>query len=313
MVYVKYPQEALNTDPDLVEWLAIPENDRDWRNLRNYLFKHLWEAHKMAAGLPKCWYTEMFQFDLNAQDVEHFRPKTSAVPLNGTQIKKIEQKTGYSIPQSPIHSDYAWLKFNHINFRFTSALSNRGGGKVDVFPVLFGTARLQNPELPGTTPEYPLLLDPCNEHDTSILMILPSGDIMPKAKKVEITPQQLAGPAMYWQEEAFNYLRGWVSIIVYRLDNRHLVTGRQQVYAEVKKLIARLERDVNLGSTENIIDHLSDIEKMIAMYAPFALAARCAVLSYDPDKAINASVGANTNYLLQKLIQRTLQLESTLK
>lgn len=313
MIYVKYPQLSLDNDPDLINWNNTAAAQRNWGTLKKYLFKHLYEPYKKNDQDPKCWYTEMPQLDHFAQDVEHFRPKRSAVPLNAPQRKKITEAIGYPVPESPISSDYAWLEYNHINYRATSALPNRGGGKVDSFPVLIGTNRLKTPELPTSVDEYPLLLDPCTEHDASILMVLPSGAIQPKANQSQVSPAQLLDPPTHWQDDSFNFLRGWVSIIVYQLDNDHLIRGRQRVYKKIKTYIDRLERDLNLKLDNNIKDHLSDIKDAISMYSPFALAARCAVLSYDSQKAINDSVGQATGKLLHELLNTTIKMESSLK
>jgi hypothetical protein len=312
MIFIKYPQSSLDNDPDLLTWHATATNKRNWGKLKNYLFRHLWEPYTKTDENPKCWYSEMPITDHFAQDVEHFRPKMSAVPLNAKQKKKIEAEIGYPVPESPISHHYAWLEFNHLNYRAVTALTNRGGGKVDSFPVLIGTSRLTDPQLPSNTTEYSLLLDPCIEHDANVLMVLPTGEIVPKAEKRQVTTIQLADPARHWHDDEFNYLRGWTSIVVYQLDYSFLLRGRKKTFSDVKQYMERLERDITFNLAENIKDHLTDIKKHISMYATYSLAARCAVLSYDPKSAANENAGLITQSLLQKLLTETLKYERSL-
>jgi len=312
MIYIKFPQTSLDTDEHIVLWHATAIQNRNWRSLKNYLNKHLWEPYRKTDIIQKCWYSEMPVPDHFAEDVEHFRPKASAKPLNSSQKKKIANKIGYNVPESPAVSAYPWLEFNHINYRLVTAVTNRGGGKVDSFPILENTNRLTEPQLPSETQEYALLLDPCIEHDASILMILPTGNIMPKANQCQPTTDQYANLPDHWHDEAFDFLRGWVSIVVYQLDFITAIKGRKKAFEDVKKYIKRLERDVNLGLDDNIVDHLEDIKERISMYSTFALAARCALLSYDPAQAISASTGNTTEKLLQQLHRQTLDFERNL-
>jgi hypothetical protein len=314
MIYIKYPQTSLDTDADLVKWHATnPVNTRKWKNLKPYLNKHIWEPYKVNNKIQKCWYSEMPVPDHYAEDVEHFRPKASAEPLNSTQKEKIIKYIGYPVPESNSRGAYSWLEFNHLNYRIVTALTNRGGGKVESFPVLQGTNRLADPELPGEAPEYPLLLDPCDKHDASVLMVLPDGSISPIAAQAKPTLAQYADLTTHWHDAAFDFLRGWVSIVVYQLDFNAAIKGRKDAFEEVKKYIRRLERDVNLNLNEHIKDHLSDIKGRISMYATFALAGRCALLSYDPTQAISKSAGTVTEKLLRKLYDDLIDFESKLQ
>ena len=47
----------------------------------------------------KCWYTEVYQYDINVIDIEHFRPKNSAKPLSKKLKKKVEKILEFPIYQ----------------------------------------------------------------------------------------------------------------------------------------------------------------------------------------------------------------------
>jgi hypothetical protein len=313
MIYIKYPQTELKKNEDLVKWLEIDEHKRKWTDLKTFLYKHLWNPYGLKEEFPKCWYSEVPIADHFAEDVEHFRPKASAQPLNNTQKKKIEAELGYAIPEEISKSAYPWLEFNYTNYRIVTAFTNRGGGKVASFPVLKGTKRLSSPQIPEPGNEYPLLLDPTDKHDSSVLIVMPSGAIIPKATKAQPSDFQFQNLKDHWHDSEFDFLRGWVSIVVYQLDFKTAVIGRHKVYENVKTYISRLERDVNNGLSDHINDHLEDIEKSIRMYSPFALSARCATISYDPISAKNDVTGKQTQQLLQAIYNKVIQLEHNLE
>ena len=94
MVYIKYPLDALETHEALVAWKAKANKaEGDWKRLRGYLCSHL--EHSMDSnGTEKCWYSECYQLDKFAKDVEHFRPKNKATPISGNHKKRIENILG---------------------------------------------------------------------------------------------------------------------------------------------------------------------------------------------------------------------------
>ena len=308
MIYIKYPLASLNTNSDLIAWTQTPDNKKDWKSLRNYLNTHLSIPHNVQDYNPKCWYTEMEQLDINAQDVEHFRPKGASEILPNTQRIKIEREIGYAFTEDLVQSDYLWLKFNHINYRFTTALPNRGGGKRSVFPVLIGTARLVSPTLPTGTNEFPLLLDPTIEHDANQLLVIPSGEIMPKSGRIALTANDLANYSRDWHTEPFNFLRSWVSIIVYRLDDPNLIKGRKLVFAKIVSLTNHLEQ-VFGKSHDTTIFICKEIQNLISCFSQFALAARCALLAYDGNNSNNPEIGRKVQPMLKSIYDNVIKRE----
>ncbi len=241
MVYIKYPLESLETHKDLVAWNAnTTKAEGDWKMLRGYLCAHL--VHTMDSnGTEKCWYSECYQLDKFAKDVEHFRPKKRATPINGNHKIRIEKFLGAAIPQENDTYAYPWLEFNHINYRFVTASVNRAGAKGTCFPIMAGTTRLPKNTLPNDGLEYHLLLDPCNRHDANLLYVDPTGQIHPKANLSLLNNQQIQNPDLHWHEEAINYIRALSTIIVYGLDDSSFVIGRQRKYEGFTELVNRLK------------------------------------------------------------------------
>lgn len=315
MVFVKYPLDSLNTHTDFIAWKSKTTfNDGDWKDLRNYLHCHL-ESLKVDNNCcnPKCWYTEMNQLDIFAQDVEHFRPKNKATPIKNEQKNKIEKILGYEIPQLNDEYAYPWLEFNTQNYRPVTALPNRGGGKLTSFPILIGTKRLPKDSLPQDETEYSLLLDPCNIHDANLLSVDPTGNIYPKAAKTVFTKVQLDSPDIYWKDDMYNFLRAWVTIIVYRLDDGNLIRGRQIVFSNVIKYLSRLERCVRYNDTNGILDNCKDIKQAISSYSEFALAARCALLSYEGIETNNFDIVYKNKFIIKKIYKTIIDIEKNVK
>ncbi|WP_157753200.1 hypothetical protein [Chitinophaga sp. MD30] len=298
----------MDSNVDLVTWHQTVDAKKDWKSLRSYLTAHLSVPHDIQDFNPKCWYTEMEQLDINSQDVEHFRPKDFSKRLTTSHRTKIEREIGYSVPEDLAQIRYTWLELNHNNYRFTTALSNRGGGKHSAFPVLTGTARLISPTLPTGTNEFPLLLDPTIEHDANQLLVIPSGEIMPKATKIVLTANDLANYQQVWYTEPINFLRSWVSIFVYRLDNPHLIKGRKIVFSKVINLTNELEQ-VFGKSHDATIFICKEIQRLISSFSQFALAARCALLSYDGNNSSNVETGKKVQQILTRIYENVIDRE----
>ena len=308
MIYIKYPLASLNNHNDLITWHQTADNRKEWTSLRGYLTAHLAAPHNVSDFNPKCWYTEMAQLDMNAQDVEHFRPKGDSKLLTNIQRSRIEREIGYGIPEEASQNNYVWLKLNHINYRFTSALPNRLGGKYSTFPILSGTLRLVSPAIPAANSEFHLLLDPTIENDANLLLVIPSGEIMPKAERIALSDENIANPMRDWYTAPFNFLRSWVSIIVYRLDDPHLIRGRKIVFAKVTKLVEQLEQVLG-ESHDTTIFICQEIKQLISSYSSFALAARCALLDYDGNSASNPEAGRRVQLILTRIYENVVQRE----
>lgn len=288
MVYIPFPRIDLNNHPALLAWRAkTNKREGDWTELKSYLAEQPRIVSQPLHPIPKCWYTELPQGDDYALDIEHFRPKNEAAPLSEAQIRQLERRMGIVIRQTPDDGEYSWLEFDYRNYRLTSATPNRGGAKHIYFPVVERTSRLSNGSLPWQQIEFPYLLDPADQHDASLLIVLPNGKIEPRGPKVEITDSDLDNLPHSWHNESFNYIRACVTIMLYRLEEKIFEKGRNEVYVRVVELMERLLWCIQDGASTRIIKgFIDDITYMILPSAPFALAARCALEAYVPPNDI---------------------------
>ncbi|MBS1529397.1 MAG: hypothetical protein JSU01_03740 [Bacteroidetes bacterium] len=310
MVKINFPRTDLDQHHELAAW-RLKQNfaEGDWTELKEFLA----EQPRVKLGwhpIPKCWYTELPQGDNYALDVEHFRPKSAAEPLNKVQVGKVEALTGAKFYQNVTNTAYSWLEFNYRNYRLTSALPNRGGGKHLYFPVAFGSNRLTAIAEPWVTTEYNLLLDPTNDHDANLLVVLPNGDIEPRAPKTPLTLVEFNNYVANWRSDGFNYLRAVISIILYRLDNNVLIKARREIFEQTTNDIDDLLDLMNVAGITLRDKYIAKIFKMIVPSAPFSLAARSALLAYIP-QASDASNFKILKDLLLDGLSRELAAQAT--
>lgn len=109
-----------------------------------------------------CWYSGS---DLSNShgDVDHFRPKNESCDIDGHPI---------------LNDGYWWLAYNYMNYRLSCTVCNSrcdNGGKGIYFPIRnINTAADVDSMCEN---EEPLLLDPCNKHDTELVGYLENGEV----------------------------------------------------------------------------------------------------------------------------------------
>lgn len=307
MVYIPYPRTDLDNNQELIKWRAkSPKIKGDWKSLKEYLANSA-RINPNDNPITKCWYSELPQGDNYALDVEHFRPKNSAVPLTQKQIKQIEKLAGVSFEQENTSGSYSWLEFDYRNYRIVTALTNRGGAKHIYFPVVKGTKRLQNIQLPWKTAEYPFLLDPTNPFDAKLLFVKPDGTMSPLSPKIGLTAQEFSNLSNSWHSDGFNYIRAYATIVLYRLNDTVFIQGRKEVYNRVKdemiNLTLLLEENPNSQVLTRIV---TNITKMILPSAPFSLAAKSALLAFEPTNT-NSTIATQTRNIAQKILAKVEQ------
>ncbi|PPC06546.1 hypothetical protein SOI76_13910 [Acinetobacter pittii] len=143
-----------------------------WKDLKP------WLANKSAG---KCWFCEAKQVR-SPSDVEHFRPKNK-VHVHGNILK-------YPPSHPNANQDfegYWWLSYSWQNFRLSCQRCNREEkdsvtkikyGKGNEFPLIDENSRCWDYSANLNT-EQPLLLDPCVQSDTELLLHPISGEIVP--------------------------------------------------------------------------------------------------------------------------------------
>jgi hypothetical protein len=301
MNYIPYPRIDLDTHKDLVIWRTkATKSDGDWTDLKEYLAENA-RIIKGKHPISKCWYSELPQGDDFARDVEHFRPKNQASPLSAKQIKEFEALAMIKYEQDEIVGSYNWLEFDYRNYRLVTAKPNRGGGKHVYFPIAKGKARLTNTQNPWSEQEYYYLLDPTNKNDTLLLMVKPNGEIAPLAPKTQLIQDDFDGLPETWQENGFNYLRAMVTIKLYRLNDAVFLAGRKEVFDKITRLTSLLELCTKTNADKRIINStIEDIAMSIIPSAPFSLAAKSALIAYQPNNG-NSEVTAIIQSILLKV------------
>lgn len=117
----------------------IDDNSKIWGELKDWLLR-------LSDG--KCWFSEACDI-YSHMDVEHFRPKKSAINMNGTE-----------------REGYWWLAFDWTNFRICGNVGNRKKGMF--FPLLPGSP-VATSDHRIVEDEHPYFLDPTNEADPYLL------------------------------------------------------------------------------------------------------------------------------------------------
>jgi hypothetical protein len=311
MMYIPFPRTDLDNDTDLVAWRTKTSyKESDWKKLKDFLAKQP-RLFADIHPLPKCWYSELHQGDNYALDVEHFRPKKSGNPLTAKQKTVIGKRFGLTVEQledKAISPYYHWLKFDYRNYRLVTALTNRTGAKHIYFPVAKNSKRLASGEFPWYKKEYPLLLDPTNEHDANLLLVQPNGAITPRATKTLILASDYADLAKNWHNEGFNYLRASITIHLYRLNERVFIEGRHKVYQDTIKNIGRLLRFHKNNDMESVKDFTEELLHSILPSAQFALAAKCAMQAYVVPSMETHDTIQDTENSIKAILQAQAQL-----
>lgn len=169
MRYIDLKQIDLS-DPDVQNWLQKARHHlnalmslRTHKERAEYFIKHsIWSDFKPTLVKicgKKCWYSECLM-DGDYGDVDHFRPKNRSLDSSGNVL---------------LEDGYWWLAYDYINYRLSCNICNEIGKK-DFFPLKPGS---QPGNHSSTANEIPLLLDPCNKHDTELVGYDEHGCVIP--------------------------------------------------------------------------------------------------------------------------------------
>ncbi len=231
----------LKAAPDAEARKAIIDaNSAVWGELKEWL---------LSLSHQKCWFSEAKDC-ANHWHVEHFRPKKSAKDKDGTE-----------------HEGYWWLSFDWHNFRICGNVPNTKKGTF--FPLRTGCARAA--PRGDLRFEDPLLLDPADEDDPSLL----SFDMLGRA----IPNPEIADD---WEKERVEY-----SIGRYKLDFPALETQRRVVWKECwsrikeyrDELAAYQADKANVIARDRFKQAAKEVRKMIREDKPFSAVARACVIS----------------------------------
>lgn len=230
---------------NLTELLAKREN---WGNSAE-----LWKNKQLKEDFRdyfhnKCWYTEVLLIGQDAP-IDHFRPKAA--------VKQFEE---YNYNRSLSTSGYYWLKNDPRNYRVCCVYANRKtgqGGKGNFFPL--------SPESPfltehGEECEIPLLLDPGNQEDATLITFMGNQVIAASVKDLD-------------------KMRVKVTEVIYNMVDPYIKAERGKIWENVAKILEEYESgDI---SRSVCIRQLKD---SVSREAPFSACAIACVNSLASDE-----------------------------
>lgn len=196
---------------------------------KNNIWAELYCALSELSG-HKCWYTETKENSSEWQ-VDHFRPKGKSVDQDGRPI---------------LDEGYWWLSYAWQNFRLAGSLVNllRKGrfdernetkGKGNFFP-LKETENVSKPKDKYCSGEKPILLDPTNASDVSLIAFDQDG--MPY-------------PTFNEEDSVYKHQRAIISIKCYGLEHQPLIRGRKRVWDTCLELVERAQNDLNIQKEDD--------------------------------------------------------------
>jgi hypothetical protein len=177
------------------------------KDKKKYINEHpdwnLFQKAMLDLSNNKCWYSEG-PLGNNDFEIDHFRPKNSAKNHDGKIIKQ---------------NGYWWKAYDWDNYRLTGALANKRRrdrlrisgdvkGKGHYFPLDLTNGRIAEDE-GALGCEIPLLLDPTNDYDVTLLSFDEKGEPIPAT------------------EDDYEINRVRLSILYYHLDLDQLITDRK--------------------------------------------------------------------------------------
>lgn len=238
-----------------------------------YLKKHnIWtRLYEYLAKLShnKCWYSEA-PANSSEWEIDHYRPKNRSKNINGDVILK---------------DGYWWLAYDWNNYRLTGSLINRRrrdkfadseeiGGKGDYFPVYY------KDKAGNLNEEIPLILDPCNPRDPSLLTFDIDGNPIPAIPKTK--------------KYIIDYLKVCISINLLNLKNEQLRMLRKQTweacerkiletlnkYKEIRENPLLSEKEKTVKSRNTIENLFKDLISMLNEEKPFTSVVKACIKYY---------------------------------
>lgn len=239
-----------------------PQQRREFIN-GNVNWNQLQEVMYNLSG-GKCWYSEAPP-GAGDYEIDHFRPKNRSKQHDGTILKP---------------NGYWWLAFNWKNYRLAGGLVNKRRkdrlgadeevkGKGDYFPLDINNGSLIcEPPNENLQHELPILLDPTNVYDTSLISFDKNGE--------PIIPAGLSN------EDTF---RVKMSIFFYHLDLEQLNQFRAIVWNECEEELKDINEQVIAAPNEItrrtvLTKSCKRLLKLTNKKAPFSMVAIACIDTY---------------------------------
>lgn len=210
--------EQIENMPEQERKKFIRENT-DWNALQAIMF-NLSES--------KCWYSESPP-GAGDYEIDHYRPKNRSKQYDGTILRT---------------DGYWWLAYNWRNYRLSGALINKRRkdrlsateeikGKGDYFPLDISNGSIIANRGDNLNHELPILLDPTNLYDTSLISFDKNGE--------PIIPSSITDTDKFRAEK---------SIFFYHLDLEQLSLYRSQVWKKCEDELKDINDAVTNAANE---------------------------------------------------------------
>lgn len=205
------------TDAERKEFVR---SNTDWNLLQEIMFN--------LSG-SKCWYSEAPP-GAGDYEIDHFRPKNRSKQFDGTVLKT---------------HGYWWLAYNWRNYRLAGGLVNKRRkdrlgsdeevkGKGDYFPLDIVHGSIVANQGDNLNHELPILLDPTNIYDTSLISFDKDGTPIVQADASES-----------------DKFRANKSIYFYHLDMEQLSLYRKQVWKKCEDELGDIHEAVTNAPNEH--------------------------------------------------------------
>lgn len=184
-----------------------------WSQLYSYLSK---------LSNDKCWYSEAPESS-SEWEIEHYRPKSESKDIDSEII---------------LEEGYWWLAYYWKNYRLAGSLVNRlrkdrfikGSevfGKGTFFPLHKDVGYVADEGDRECSCEIPLLLDPIEPEDTTLISFDENGEIFETYDK---------------DSDEWLFTRANISIKYYGLDHTPISRGRKQVWKKCDEIVNTAQR-----------------------------------------------------------------------
>lgn len=223
------------------------KNHVDWNVLQETLYN---------LSETKCWYSEAPP-GAGDYEIDHFRPKNRSKQYDGTILRK---------------NGYWWLAYNWRNYRLAGGLINKRRkdrmganeevkGKGDYFPLDIDNGSIIANIGDNLNHELPVLLDPTNLYDVSLITFDKNGQ--------PILPAGISNVDRFRAEK---------SIFFYHLDLEQLNYYRSQVWNKCEELLKRIHEAVVAAANEHakraiLETACADLIELTRKKAPFSMTA----------------------------------------
>lgn len=199
----------------------LSSKDRSTYWSKNNFWGELYASLSELSG-NKCWYSEAPESS-SEWEIEHYRPKAKSINADGIVIRE---------------DGYWWLSYHWENLRFAGSLVNKLRkdrfkdennvlGKGNFFP-LADESKVSQPEDLICNGEVPLLIDPVNPRDVTLISFDKNGDPFPT----------------FDATKALQNRKAILSIKYYGLDHTPLKRGRKKIWKQCENLVTRTQNYV---------------------------------------------------------------------